>query len=68
MPSTWKALKMKNNKKSEGWGANPQWRVMEAGPHNHNPLIEDVLKPLYIELSKLLKLELEELSKKVRGK
>ena len=59
---------MAAKRKSVGWDNGAKWRMVEASPENHNPLIEDVLKPLHREISKVLKMQLKELDKKVRGK
>ena len=59
---------METKKKDTGWDGKPQWRVVEAGPHNHNPLIEDILIPLRDGLRQVLKLELKELDKRIRRK
>jgi len=50
-----------------GWGRKPQWRVMDADPSNNNVLIDDILKPLQRELTEVLKVEINELDKKLRG-
>ena len=52
----------------KGWDSKPKWRVVEASPKNHNPLIEDILKPLQSELKEVLRVQLKEFSKKIRGK
>jgi len=50
----------------EGW-KKPVWKVVKAGPQNHNPLIDDILKPLQRELREVLRLQQKELSNKTRG-
>ena len=59
---------MSNDKLDGNWGGTPKWRRVQAGPHNHNPLIDDVLKPLHRELKEALKIQLKELNKKLRRK
>ena len=58
---------MNKEKANDGWGSAPKWRVVEAGPQNHNPLIEDILKPVHRELKEVLRGQLKELNKKIRG-
>jgi len=54
--------------KIAGWDSKPRWKKVEAGPHNHNPLIDDILKPLQEELKEVLKIQLKDLEKRLRRK
>ena len=56
-----------NKKVDDGWGS-PKWKVVKASPKNHNPLIEDILKPVYEELKEVLKIELKALGRRIRRK
>ena len=55
----------KSEEIDESW-KKPAWRVVKANPQNHNPLIDDILKPLQRELIEVLRLQKKELSSKTR--
>lgn len=46
----------------------PYWKIVEAGTYNHNPLIDDILKPIQEELSEVVRLEINALEKIIRRK
>lgn len=56
-----------DKKVGDGW-VSSKWKVVKASPNNHNPLIDDILKPVYEELKEVLKIELKALDRRIRRK